>query len=86
MILKSQFPFARVFLPLVKLFISKSILTSLPILKQFNEVGGILYGAIKALLIIYVVLAIVFLIICNLNVILRNIFVTFCRIQKKPAF
>lgn len=39
------------------------IIMSLPILKQFNEVGGILYGIIKALLIIYAVLAIVFLII-----------------------
>ena len=71
---------------LVLLTFISDIITSLPILKQFNEVGGILYGAIKALLIIYVVLAIVFLIICNLNVILRNIFVTFCCIQKKPAF
>lgn len=39
------------------------IIMSLPILKQFNEVGGILYGIIKALLIVYVVLAIAFLII-----------------------
>ena len=35
-------------------FIS-DIITSLPILKQFNEVGGVLYGAIKALLIIYII-------------------------------
>ena len=44
-------------------FIS-DIITSLPILKQFNEVGGVLYGAIKALLIIYIILTIVFFIIC----------------------
>ena len=44
-------------------FIS-DIITSLPILKQFNEVGGVLYGAIKALLIIYIILTIVFFIMC----------------------
>lgn len=44
-------------------FIS-DIITSLPILKQFNEVGGVLYGAIKALLIIYIILTIVFFIVC----------------------
>ena len=40
------------------------IITSLPILKQFNEVGGILYGIIKALLIVYAILAIAFFIVC----------------------
>lgn len=44
-------------------FIS-DIITSLPILKQFNEVGGVLYGAIKALLIIYIILTIAFFIMC----------------------
>ena len=44
-------------------FIS-DIITSVPILKQFNEVGGDLYGAIKALLIIYIILTIVFFIMC----------------------
>ena len=33
---------------------------SLPILKQFNKAGGIIYGIIKALIIIYVILAIIF--------------------------
>lgn len=47
-------------------FISDMI-TSLPILKQFNEVGGVLYGLIKALLIIYVLLAIAFFIVCYVN-------------------
>ena len=42
-------------------FIADAI-TSLPILKQLDDVGGILYGLIKALLIIYVVLAVVFFI------------------------
>lgn len=39
-------------------FVADAI-TSLPILKQLDDVGGILYGLVKALLIIYVVLAIV---------------------------
>ena len=43
-------------------FIS-DIITSLPILKQFNEVGGILYGIVKALLIVYVILAIAFFVV-----------------------
>lgn len=47
-------------------FISDMI-TSLPILKQFNEVGGVLYGLIKALLIIYILLAIAFFIVCYAN-------------------
>lgn len=34
-------------------------ITSLPLLKQLNEVGGIIYGLAKSLIIIYVVLAIV---------------------------
>ena len=48
---------------LILLTFITDIITSLPIIKQFNEVGGILYGAIKAFLIIYVILAIVFFII-----------------------
>lgn len=55
------FIIARLVLILL-VFVADAIM-SLPILKQFNEVGGILYGAIKALLIIYVLLAIVFFII-----------------------
>lgn len=38
-------------------------ITSLPILKQLNEVGGVLYGLVKGLIIIYVALAIVFFVI-----------------------
>ena len=55
------FLLARVAL-LVLTFIS-DIITSLPILKQFNEVGGVLYGIVKALIIIYALLAIVFFVI-----------------------
>lgn len=43
-------------------FVADAI-TSLPILKQLDDVGGVLYGIVKALLIIYVVLAIVFFIV-----------------------
>ena len=39
-------------------FVADAI-TSLPILKQLDDVGGIIYGLLKALLIIYVVLAVV---------------------------
>ncbi len=52
---------ARIVLLLLT-FISDMI-TSLPILKQFNEVGGILYGIVKALLIVYVILAIAFFVV-----------------------
>lgn len=43
-------------------FVADAI-TSLPILKQIDDVGGIIYGLVKALLIVYVVLAIVSLIV-----------------------
>lgn len=43
-------------------FVSDTI-TSLPLIKQCNEVGGVIYGIIKALLIVYILLAIVFLIV-----------------------
>lgn len=52
------FIIARILLVLLT-FIS-DIITSLPILNQIDSVGGIIYGLIKALLIIYVVLAIAF--------------------------
>ena len=34
----------------------------LPILKQFNKLGGTIFGALKGLLIVYVILAVVYLI------------------------
>lgn len=43
-------------------FVSDMI-TSLPLIKQCNEVGGVIYGIIKAFLIVYIILAIVFLIV-----------------------
>ena len=39
-----------------------NILTDLPIIKQFDKTGGILYGLIKALLIIFIVFAVISLI------------------------
>lgn len=39
-----------------------SIITDLPIIKQFDKAGGILYGAIKAFVIIFVILALISLI------------------------
>lgn len=39
-----------------------SIITDLPIIKQFDKVGGILYGAVKAFVIIFVILALISLI------------------------
>ena len=50
-------------LVLILLTFVTDMITSFPILKQFNELGGILYGLIKALLIIYVLLAIAFFIV-----------------------
>lgn len=55
------FIIARVILILLT-FVA-DIITGLPILKQFNEIGGVLYGIIKSLLIIYVILAILFFIV-----------------------
>ena len=43
-------------------FIADAI-TSLPILKQFNEIGGIIYGVVKSLLIMYAILAVLFFIV-----------------------
>ena len=37
-------------------------LAELPIIKQFNEVGGILYGSLKGLVIIYLLLTTVFIV------------------------
>lgn len=47
------------------LLLAKTILeaiSEIPIIKQFNEVGGIIYGIIRAILLIYIILAIISLI------------------------
>ena len=49
----------RIFLILLK-FISETI-ANLPIIKQFNELGGIIYGGLKSFVIIYLCLTIIFI-------------------------
>ena len=45
-------------------FISKlsDLITKLPIIKQINKTGGVIYGLIKGILIVYAILAIIYLI------------------------
>lgn len=50
-------------LVLILLTFIADLITDLPILKQFNKAGGIIYGIIKSLLVIYAILAILFFII-----------------------
>ncbi len=59
-VLIALFLISRIVLIFVKLF--ADILTELPIIKQFDKVGGIIYGLLEALIIIYVILTIVSLI------------------------
>lgn len=48
---------------LILLVLISDAITSLPIIKQFNKLGGVLYGIIRGLVVIYVILTIVFLIV-----------------------
>lgn len=50
-------------LALVLLTFISDIITKLPIIKQFNKLGGTLYGILRGLLIAYFILAIAFLIV-----------------------
>lgn len=50
------FLIANIILIIIKAF--SNLVAKLPIIKQFNKLGGILFGIIKGLLIVYVVLAI----------------------------
>lgn len=50
-------------LVLILLVLISDLITSIPIIKQFNELGGVLYGIIRGLALIYVILAIVFLVV-----------------------
>lgn len=43
-------------------FITKFV-ANLPLIKQFNEIGGVLYGLFKGLLIIYIILTIMFFVV-----------------------
>ncbi len=50
-------------LVLILLVLISDVITNLPIIKQFNKLGGILYGILRGLALIYVILAIMFLIV-----------------------
>lgn len=55
------FIIVRIALIFVKFLVEA--LAEIPIIKQFNKAGGILYGALRGLIIIYVLLAILFFIV-----------------------
>ena len=55
------FILTRIILILLK-FVTETI-ANLPLIKQFNEIGGLVYGVIKGLIIIYILLTILFLVI-----------------------
>ena len=48
---------------LILLVLISDVITNIPIIKQFNKLGGILYGIIRGVLLIYSILAIVFLVV-----------------------
>lgn len=48
---------------LILLTLISDLITKLPIIKQFNKLGGTVYGVLRGLLIVYFVLAIAFLIV-----------------------
>lgn len=55
------FILTRIILILLK-FVTETI-ANLPLIKQFNEIGGLVYGVIKGLIIIYILLTILFLVV-----------------------
>ena len=55
------FIITRILVIILKFF--SEALSNIPIIKQFNQVGGIVYGLLKAIIIIYLILTILFLII-----------------------
>lgn len=61
---------ARILLILLK-FIT-SLITKLPVIKQFDKLGGIIYGLLEGLIIIYVLLAIISFISPMMNGTLAN--------------
>ena len=48
---------------LILLVLISDLITNIPIIKQFNKFGGVLYGIIRGMLLIYGILSIVFLVI-----------------------
>ena len=59
------FIISRIVLILLK-FIFNSV-AELPIIKQFNEVGGLLYGILRGIIVIFILLAILFFIVSISN-------------------
>lgn len=59
------FILAKLILLVIKIF--ADAIGELPLIKQFNEAGGLIYGILQGLLIIYIVLAIISLIAPSLN-------------------
>lgn len=54
-------------LALIILVLISDLITSLPIIKQFNELGGAIYGIVRGLAVIYLILALAFFIISISN-------------------
>lgn len=50
-------------LALILLTLISDIITKLPIIKQFNKLGGTIYGVLRGLIVVYFILAIAFLIV-----------------------
>lgn len=50
-------------LALILLTLISDIITKLPIIKQFNKLGGTIYGVLRGLLLVYFILSIAFLIV-----------------------
>ena len=50
-------------LVLILLTLVSNVITNLPIIKQFNELGGLIYGVIRGLIVVYALLAIAFFIV-----------------------
>lgn len=48
---------------LILLTLVSDVITNLPIIKQFNKLGGLLYGIIRGLVVVYALLAIAFFIV-----------------------
>lgn len=48
---------------LILLVLISDLITNLPIIKQFNKLGGVIYGVIRGLILLYALLAIIYLIV-----------------------
>ena len=61
-IITAIFLFAVVRVLIIFLKFLSDIISELPIIKQFNEVGGIIYGLLKSVIIIFLILTIIFVV------------------------